>query len=110
MMLWLILAAGGILTYFTRIFFIALLGKVQTPPLVQRALRFVPPAVLTAIIFQELLTSDGRLALDWSNPRPLAGLVAALVAWRTRSPLWTILAGALILALILLLNSANLLF
>ena len=105
MTLWIILIVAGVLTYLTRLSFVALLGKFSAPPVVQRALRFVPPAVLTAIIFQELFVRDGSLALAWSNPRPLAGLAAAVVAWRTRSPLWTILAGAVVLALILLLQS-----
>ncbi len=106
MTLWILLIVAGLLTYLIRLSFIALFGKIETPPLVTRGLRFVPPAVLTAIIFQELFVQGGHIALDWSNPRPLAGLAAALVAWRTRSPLWTILAGALILALILLLDSS----
>ena len=106
MTLWILLFVAGALTYLIRLSFIALFGKIETPALVGRALRFVPPAVLTAIIFQELFVQSNRIALDLSNPRPLAGLAAALVAWKTRSPLWTILVGALILALILLLNSS----
>ena len=55
------------------------------------------PAVLTAIIFQELFIRDSRLALGLANPRPLIGLAAALVAWKTRSALWTIAVGALLM-------------
>jgi branched-subunit amino acid transport protein len=94
---WLILLIGGGLTYLTRISFIALFGKLNPSPAVQRGLRFVPPAVLTAIIFQELFIRDSRLALGLANPRPLIGLVAALVAWKTRSALWTIAIGALLM-------------
>jgi branched-subunit amino acid transport protein len=72
------------------------------PNILRRALRFVPPAVLSVIIFQELLIRDGRLAISLDNSRLLAGIVAILVAWRTRSPLLTIAVG---MATLLTLNA-----
>lgn len=100
MKIWLIILLAGLLTYLTRLSFIWLLHRVSVPPLAQRALRLVPPAVLSVIIAQELLIRDGALALTISNPRILAGLLAVLVAWRTRNTLLTILAGmAALLAL-----------
>jgi len=42
----------------------------------------VPPAVLTAILFPELLVRDGHLAVNMDNHRLIAGLIANLVAWR----------------------------
>lgn len=93
MKIWLIILLGGILTYLTRLSFIALFGRMKIPALALRALRFIPPAVLSAIIFPELLVQSGQVSLSIANPRLLAGLVAALVAWRTRSALLTILVG-----------------
>jgi branched chain amino acid efflux pump len=87
------LAVAGLVTYGTRLSFIALLGRVETPPLLGRALRYVAPAVLFAIVFQELLLRGGKLELGFRNARLLAGLLAAGVAWRTRSVLFTIAAG-----------------
>lgn len=93
-MTWLpVLAVAGLVTFATRLSFIALLGRVETPPLLSRALRYVAPAVLSAIVFQELLLERGRLYLGFGNARLLAGLLAAAVAWRTRSVLFTIAAG-----------------
>lgn len=87
------LAVAGLLTFLTRLSFIALLGRVETPPLVARALRFVPPAVLSAIVLPELLVRGGRVDPSPQNLRLLAGLAAVLVAWRSRSVLLTIAAG-----------------
>jgi len=93
-MSWLpVLAVAGLVTFATRLSFIALLGRFETPPLLSRALRYVAPAVLSAIVFQELLVRDGALHLALGNARLLAGLVAAGVAWRTRNVLLTIAAG-----------------
>ena len=52
---WPALVAAGLVTYLTRLSFIALLGRFELPPLAARALRFVPPAVLSAIILPELV-------------------------------------------------------
>lgn len=90
---WGIMLAAGLLTYLIRLSFIWLLGRRQVSPTLQQALRFVPPAVLSAIIFPELLMPTGRLDLSLGNTRLLAGLLAALVAWRTRNAVLTILVG-----------------
>jgi len=87
------LAVAGLLTYLTRLSFIALLGRFELPPLAARALRFVPPAVLSAIIFPELVLRGGELQLGWRNARLLAGLAAALVAWKSRNVFLTIAVG-----------------
>jgi branched-subunit amino acid transport protein len=87
------LAVAGLVTFATRLSFIALLGRVEVPPFFKRALRYVPPAVLSAIIFTEILVRDGAPDLSPGNERLLAGGAAALVAWRTRNVLLTIAVG-----------------
>ena len=93
MNIWLVMLIGGMLTFAMRLSFIYLLAAVDVPDGVRRALRFVPPAVLSALILPDLLMPAGSLYLSLDNHRWLAGLVAVLVAWRTRSMLLTILAG-----------------
>lgn len=102
MKLWIVFAAGGILTYLTRLSFIALFGRYQVPDIIQRSLRFVPPAVLSAIIFQELIIHDGTVNLSLTNLRLWAGLIAAVVAWRTHQPLLVIVSGMGALLLLML--------
>lgn len=87
------LVVAGLVTFGIRLSFIGLLGRVPLPPIVTRGLRFVPPAVLSAIIFPELLVRGGAVHLGPDNPRLLAGLVAAVVAWRTRNVVLTIAVG-----------------
>ena len=97
MNLWLVLILGGALTFLTRLSFIYLLGRVETPPVIKRALRFVPPAVLSAIIAPEVLMVDGSLNLSLSNLRMLAALAATLVAWYSKNALLAIISGMLAL-------------
>ena len=91
--LWLTIAGAGAVTFALRLSFIALLGRTETPPFLGRALRFVPAAVLTAVVMPLLFFKDGVLEASLGNERLLAGLVAALIAWRTRSVLFTLGGG-----------------
>jgi len=94
---WLIIAGMGLVTFAIRLAPIALLERIEMPRLVRQALRFVPPAVLSAIIAVELLRPAGTLELSLSNTRLLAGVFATMVAWRTRNVLLTIGAGMIAL-------------
>lgn len=100
MNIWIVIIAAGVLTFLTRFSLIWLSDYVTLPEWLQRALRFVPISVLAVIIFQELVIRNNQIVLGLSNTRLLAGLLAAVVAWRTRSVLWTIAAGMLTLWLL----------
>ena len=91
--LWLAMAGAGAVTFALRLSFIALLGRMETPLFLGRALRFVPAAVLTAVVVPLLFYENGSLEASLGNERLLAGLVAALIAWRTRSVLFTLGGG-----------------
>ena len=93
MTLWSTILLAGLATYAIRLSFIQLLANREIPPIVLKALQFVPPTVLTAIIAPELFIQDGSLSLDLVNGRLIAGLIAILVAWRTKNVVLTILVG-----------------
>jgi branched-subunit amino acid transport protein len=93
MTLWLMLLVIGALTYAIRLSCIGLLGQRDMPALLLKALRFVPIAVLPAIILPQLFLRNNTLALSLQNPRWIAGILAGVVAWRTRNVLLTIAVG-----------------
>jgi len=95
MNIWLTMLLAGLVTFTIRLSFIWIIGQRAIPPLFRRALRLVPPAVLTAIIFPEIFMPTGQLDLTFGNARLLAALLAILVAWRTRSAVLTIVVGML---------------
>jgi len=95
--IWLVLVLGGLITFGMRFSLIYLFGRFHVPEALRKALHYVPPAVLSAIIFPELFIHNGTLNLSLDNYRLMAGLVAILVAWFTKSILITILAGMLAL-------------
>src|SRR5262245_8041832 len=97
MNIWLVMLFGGLITFGIRFSFIYLFGKFHIPETLRKALHYVPPAVLSAIVFPELFLHNGVLNLSLGNTRLLAGLVAMLVAWFSRNTLLTIIAGMIAL-------------
>ncbi|GAB4580185.1 MAG: hypothetical protein Fur0022_29240 [Anaerolineales bacterium] len=83
-----------LVTFGVRYPVLALVGRLKLPELVLRALQFVPPAVLSAIIFPAVFYPDGdQLKWGLDNPRILAVIIAGWVAWRWKNLLLTIVAG-----------------
>lgn len=90
---WLLIAALGVGTFALRLSFIGLYGRLGTlPPGVERALRFVPVAVLAALVLPALVILDGPGG-PAGGARLVAGVVGGVVAWRTDSMTATIAAG-----------------
>ncbi len=100
MNIWLLMLAGGLITFGIRFSLIFLFGRFEIPQTMRRSLHYVPPAVLSAIIFPELFFRGGHLALTLDNSRLLAGIAAILVAWFSRNTLLTIVAGMVALFLL----------
>ena len=94
---WLLFVVIGLGTFLLRFLFIYLFGKIEMPDWLSRALRFVPAAALAALVFPALTHPAGHLNLSLHNFRLLAGLGGAVVAWKTRNVLLTILAGMVLL-------------
>jgi branched-subunit amino acid transport protein len=92
-LLWVTIIIVGLLTLGIRLSFIVFMGKMRVSPMAQQALRFVPIAVLSALIAPALFFSSGSLNVSFSNIRLIAGILAILVAWRTKNVLLTIFTG-----------------
>lgn len=73
-------------TFLTRFTSPVLLGNVRIPVLMQRILRHVPTAMLTALIAPALLAPRGSVELSLQNYYLIAGLAAAFMAYRRQSP------------------------
>jgi branched-subunit amino acid transport protein len=90
----LFIAGMALVTFAVRYPVLALVGKVPLPDPVLRALKYVPPAVLTAIIVPAMVfTPDGSLDLRLTNAYLVAGVVSAIIAWRSKNLLLTIILG-----------------
>ena len=95
MRLWLIVIAAGIGTYGIRLSVLVFVHHSALPRTARDALRFVTPAVLTAIILPAVVYTRGAGHFDATlgNERLLAAVLAAAIAWATKSVWATIAAG-----------------
>ncbi len=100
MNIWLVMALGGLITFGIRFSLIYLFGKFHIPEIMRKALHYVPPAVLSAIVFPELFLREGALSFSLENHRLLAGLIAIAAAWVSRNTFATTLAGMIALFLL----------
>ena len=87
---WVFLGMAAV-TYVSRVTLLLAVGR-DLPPTMRRWLRFVPAAVLAALITPSGLAPNGVLQL---GARGAALIVGAVVAWRTRDALPTVAAGLL---------------
>jgi len=92
--LWLVIGAVGALNYLSRLSFIALFARRTIPPWLLRALRYVPAAMLTALIVPMIVAPSLQPAEQvHADLRVLAALVAGAVAFTSSSTLKTLIAG-----------------
>lgn len=97
LLIWALILIAGIGTFSLRLSFIAFLEKIKEPPWFSRALKYIPAAVMAALVSSSLLLRENQLALSLENHRLLAGVIAGAVGFFTRSLLWTILTGLIAL-------------
>jgi branched-subunit amino acid transport protein len=82
----------ALVTYLTR--FPVLVWKVgELPPRWQRFLQLVPLAMIAALITPQVFLVNGSWVGWAAGGKLLAGAVAVVTAYRTRSMLWTIIAA-----------------
>lgn len=91
----------GVLTLVMRASFLAPNARATLPVRMERVMRFIPPAVLMALVVPDLVAGPaGGVNLSLSNARLIAGLVAFLLAWRTRQVAPPLIGGMLTLWLL----------
>lgn len=91
MTMWIVVIAAGIATFAMRFSFVALFGRINVPPTLEEALRYVAPAVLAALTVPAVVAPGG--AFDPWNAFVPAAVIGGVAAWRTRSIGASILIG-----------------
>jgi branched-subunit amino acid transport protein len=97
---WLLIAGVAATTFLLRASFIVFADPRRFPHAFRRALIFVPPAVLAAIVTPGLAMPHGHWDLTLANPRWIAGAIAMALAARSRHPLTAIGGGLAVLWLL----------
>lgn len=92
--IWLVTLVVGVLNFASRVSFIAWFARNDMPPLLTRALRHVPVAMMTAIaVLAVVFIAPGMPDLGLGNARLVAALVAGAIAWWRKNTVETIVVG-----------------
>ncbi|MHC1715195.1 MAG: AzlD domain-containing protein [Acidaminococcaceae bacterium] len=88
-----IIFSMAVVTFATRFGCVALFRQTEMPIWLERWLKHIPTAILTALIVPALLLPKGQLDLTWHNHYLLAGILAAIVAYKSHNIVFTIVLG-----------------
>lgn len=95
-----LIAGMALVTFSIRYVLLPLSGRIRFSKGMQRALGYVPPSVLTAIIAPAALIPDGQtLFVSWGNPYGVGAVATILIAWFSKNLLTTIVGGMACFAL-----------
>ncbi len=91
-----LIAAMALVTFLIRYPLLAMSSRIKLPSQLIEALKYLPPAILTAIVVPAVLISAAdEIALSYTNARLVGAIAAILVSWQTKNLLATIICGML---------------
>jgi branched-subunit amino acid transport protein len=93
MKFWIVIVSVGLLNYLSRLSFIAFFANRRMPPLLARALKFVPAAMLTALVVPMVVAAPSLVSGLQVDARLPAAVIAAVVAYRVRGTIATLVTG-----------------
>ena len=89
----LVIGGMAIATFAIRYFMFGVSSRLTLPPSLLKALRYVPPVVLVAIVVPEVLLQEGALDMGLSNARLMGAIAAIFTSLATQNLLLTIVIG-----------------
>lgn len=89
----LIIITIGIGTFLLRFSFIYLHGRFKLPSWLEDAMKYIPTAILSALIFPAIILKEDFIWISIKNPRLIAGTIAMFIAWKTKNLLLTTAVG-----------------
>ncbi|MCP4541783.1 MAG: AzlD domain-containing protein [Chloroflexi bacterium] len=87
-----------LVTFIPRLVPVWVLSSKSLPQPVVTWLRYVPVAVLAAMLFPAIVVQDNQVDVGLSNLFLLAAFPTLLVAWKTKSLFGSVIVGALVVA------------
>lgn len=86
----------AVVTVLTRSFFFMSSKPWQLPGWAQRGLQYAPIAALSAVVIPEIVMVQGELIRTWQDARLFAAVAGAMVYFRTKNVLLTIVLGMVV--------------
>lgn len=87
----------AIVTFLIRYPLLAISSRIRLPSQLIRALTYLPPAILTAIIVPAVLIPSGdEISFSYTNAKLVGAIAAAITGWLTKNLLATIVSGMVV--------------
>jgi branched-subunit amino acid transport protein len=96
----LIILGMAVVTYLPRMLPLVILSKVKLPAVFIKWLKYIPQAVLSALLLPGILTSGGRLDLSLDNHALIAAIPCFIVAILWKNLFVTVVAGVVSMLLL----------
>ena len=93
---WLLIVGMMLVTFIPRYLPLAFVNRFNLSPFFIHSLSYIPVAVLSAIVGQNIFFIENTLTVSLDNNRLIVGLLAMLVALITKSLWWTVIVGLMI--------------
>jgi branched-subunit amino acid transport protein len=93
---WTIIIGMGFVTFSVRYLLLGLANRIQFSGIIEEALKYIPPAILTAIAFPAIFLPNGEWGLSISNPYLLAAASATVAGVVFKNLLVTVAVGLLV--------------
>ena len=90
---WVLIIGMALVTFGIRYLLLAMASRIELPEWLKESLRFIAPAVLTAITVPAVLMPAGELAISLRNPYLISAIMAAAVGIYSKNVLITIVVG-----------------
>ncbi|HZK28275.1 MAG TPA: AzlD domain-containing protein [Thermoclostridium sp.] len=99
----LIILGMSIVTYIPRALPIIVLSKFKLPDWFLRWLKYIPIAILSALLFPQIMMFEDHVNISLDNKNLLAAIPSLLAAYKTKSLFITVLVGIISMLLLNLL-------
>ena len=95
-----LIGAMALVTFLIRYPLLAISSRIKLPAQLIEALKYLPPAILTAIVVPAVLIPNGdTILLSYTNAKLIGALSAVVVGWKTKNLLATIVGGMFIFSI-----------
>lgn len=96
----LIIIGMSIVTHIPRIMPLVVLSKLNLPPLLLCWLKYIPVAVLSALLAPAILMPEGKLAIGLDNKYLIASLPCFIISIKTKNLFLTVVTGIITMMLL----------
>ena len=87
----------AMVTFLIRYPLLAMSSRIRLSPQLIKALTYLPPAILTAIVVPAVLIPTGdNILLSYTNTKLVGAIAASIVGWWTKNLLATIISGMVV--------------